>query len=105
MSAFDRNRPLRIFSEPDSNTQVFRQAPFLPCQQINLVVDAYTSGPSDSFPGTLNQFTGASPRTTGIWYDDTYDRSFFAAGSGCKGPPGAEGMAARCAYSPLTGTN
>ncbi|MCJ1270324.1 hypothetical protein MMC22_010220 [Lobaria immixta] len=52
--------------------------------------NAYTSGPSDSFPGTLNQFTGASPRTTGIWYDDTYDRSFFDAGSGCKGPPGAE---------------
>lgn len=60
---------------------------------IDLSVDAYTSGPSDSFPGTLNQFTGASPRTTGIWYDDTYDRSFFDAGSNCKGPPGAEGMA------------
>lgn len=54
--------------------------------------NAYTSGPSDSFPGTLNLFTGASPRTTGVWYDDTYDRDFFAPGSNCSGPAGAEGV-------------
>lgn len=54
--------------------------------------NAYTSAPSDSFPGSLNQFTGASPRTTGVWYDNTYDRSFFAPGSNCSGPPGANGM-------------
>lgn len=54
--------------------------------------DARTSGPSDSFPGILNQYTGASPRTTGVWYDDTFDRSFFAPGSNCAGPRGAEGM-------------
>lgn len=54
--------------------------------------DARTSGPSDSFPGILNQYTGASPRTTGVWYDDTFDRTFFAPGSNCSGPPGAEGM-------------
>ncbi len=57
--------------------------------------NAFTSGPSDSFPGTLNQFTGASPRTTGVWYDDTYDRTFYAPFSTskchCCGPPGAEG--------------
>jgi predicted AlkP superfamily pyrophosphatase or phosphodiesterase len=56
---------------------------------------AYTSAPSDSFPGTLNQFTGASPRTTGVWYDDTYDRSFYPPFSdsktNCAGPAGAEG--------------
>ena len=28
--------------------------------------DCYTSAPSDSFPGTMNQMTGSSPRTTGI---------------------------------------
>ncbi len=56
--------------------------------------DAFTSAPSDSFPGTLNQFTGASPRTTGVWYDDTYDRSYFAPGSDCSGKPGAEVMPA-----------
>jgi hypothetical protein len=54
-------------------------------------LNAYTSAPSDSFPGTVAQFTGASPNTTGIFYDDTYDRSFYAPSSGCKGPPGAEG--------------
>ena len=54
--------------------------------------NAFTSAPSDSFPGTLNQFTGASPRTTGVWYDDTFDRAFFPAGSDCTGTPGAEGM-------------
>jgi hypothetical protein len=58
--------------------------------------DAYTSGPSDSFPGTMNFVTGASPRTTGVWYDDTYDRSFWApfstTGTNCEGLPGAEGQ-------------
>lgn len=54
--------------------------------------NAFTSAPSDSFPGTLNQFTGASPRTTGVWYDDTFDRAFFPAGSNCTGPLGAEGV-------------
>ncbi|OCK80156.1 type I phosphodiesterase/nucleotide pyrophosphatase [Lepidopterella palustris CBS 459.81] len=52
--------------------------------------DAYTTGPSDSFPGSLAQYTGANPRTTGVWYDDTYDRTYFAPSSGCKGAPGAE---------------
>lgn len=58
--------------------------------------DAFTSAPSDSFPGTMNFVTGASPRTTGVWYDDTYDRSFWnpfsVTGSYCAGPPGAEGQ-------------
>lgn len=58
--------------------------------------NAFTSGPSDSFPGTLNQFTGASPRTTGIWYDDIWDRSYYPPFSTnmthCEGPPGAEGL-------------
>lgn len=57
--------------------------------------NAFTSAPSDSFPGTMNFMTGASPRTTGVWYDDTYDREFFAPGSNCTGPPGAEGV---CLY-------
>lgn len=53
--------------------------------------NAYATDPSDSFPGTLAPFTGAFPRTTGVWYDDTYDRTFFDPDSGCKGAPGAEG--------------
>ena len=53
--------------------------------------DAYTSAPSDSFPGTLAQFTGSNPRTTGVWYDDIWRRDYYTPGSDCKGPPGAEG--------------
>lgn len=40
----------------------------------------------------MNLFTGASPRTTGVWYDDIWDRSYFEVGKDCKGSPGAEGM-------------
>ena len=58
--------------------------------------NALTSAPSDSFPGTLNQYTGASPRTTGVWYDDIWDRSLYPPFSvnktRCQGKPGAEGM-------------
>lgn len=53
--------------------------------------NAFTSAPSDSFPGTLAQYTGASPRTHGVWYDDIFDRSVFPKGSDCTGPLGAEG--------------
>ncbi|KAK4690443.1 hypothetical protein P7C71_g6351, partial [Lecanoromycetidae sp. Uapishka_2] len=56
--------------------------------------NAFTSAPSDSFPGTVAPFTGASPRTSGVWYDDIYDRSFYPPFSKnetrCEGPPGAE---------------
>lgn len=53
---------------------------------------AYTSAPSDSFPGTVSQFTGASPRTTGVWYDDIWNRNIFAPGSNCTGTPGYNSM-------------
>lgn len=58
--------------------------------------NAFTSAPSDSFPGTLAQFTGASPKTTGVWYDDAYDRTFYPPFSEtkmhCEAPAGAEGL-------------
>jgi predicted AlkP superfamily pyrophosphatase or phosphodiesterase len=54
--------------------------------------NAWTSAPSDSFPGTIAQYTGASPRTHGVWYDDIWDRSVYPKGSNCTGPPGAEGI-------------
>lgn len=68
--------------------------------------DAFTSAPSDSFPGSMFQFTGASPKTTGVWYDDAYDRTFYASfsqsGTHCAGPPGAEGIPIhRQSYFPL----
>ena len=55
-------------------------------------IDAFTSAPSDSFPGTVAQYTGATPKTTGVWFDDAWDWTFYAPGSGCVGPPGANGM-------------
>src|SRR5215470_1241178 len=35
---------------------------------------ASSSKPSDSFPGILAMATGGSPRTTGVYYDVSYDR-------------------------------
>src|SRR5579872_1882346 len=34
-----------------------------------------TSTPSDSFPGLASLVTGGSPITSGLWYDDTYNRA------------------------------
>ena len=52
--------------------------------------DARTTTPSDSFPGLLALVTGGTPRTTGVYYDDSYDRTLFPPGSDCTGSPGAE---------------
>ena len=40
--------------------------------------------PSDSFPGLLAIVTGGSPKSTGVYYDDSYDRALSAPGSDCK---------------------
>lgn len=40
--------------------------------------NAFTSIPSDSFPGELNYLTGASPKTTGVYYDNSYSRSLLS---------------------------
>ena len=45
---------------------------------------------SDSFPGLAAQVTGGGPATTGVYYDDSYDRTLFPAGSGCQGEAGTE---------------
>jgi hypothetical protein len=55
--------------------------------------NALTTGPSDSFPGLLAPTTGGTSKSTGVFYDDSYDRSLFApssTGADCSGPPGAE---------------
>ena len=44
---------------------------------------ASTSRPSDSFPGLLSMTTGGTPRSTGVFYDDTYDRRLSPPGSNC----------------------
>lgn len=46
--------------------------------------------PSDSFPGTIAKYTGASPRTHGIWYDDVWDWTYYDPGTNCQGKAGAE---------------
>ncbi len=38
-------------------------------------LQALTSKPSDSFPGLVAQITGGTPRSSGIFYDVTYDRA------------------------------
>ena len=54
--------------------------------------NAETPFPSDSSPGMTAQVTGGDPRTTGIYYDDTFNHDLFPAGTtNCSGPvPGAE---------------
>jgi hypothetical protein len=53
---------------------------------------ALTPVPSDSFPGMVAQVTGGNPRTTGIYYDDSYNHALLPAGTtSCKGvAPGTE---------------
>jgi predicted lipoprotein with Yx(FWY)xxD motif len=51
---------------------------------------ALTSFPSDSFPGLLAMTTGGTPRSTGVYYDDAYDRSLYPPRSNCTGAPGTE---------------
>jgi hypothetical protein len=43
--------------------------------------NAETPIPSDSFPGMVAQVTGGNPRTTGIYYDDTYNYDLLPAGT------------------------
>ena len=62
--------------------------------------NAFTTAPSDSYPGLLAQFTGATPKTGGLFYDDSYDRQEYPsvnywlsqgkADPGCSGQPGTE---------------
>ena len=54
--------------------------------------DARTPFPSDSFPGMVGQVTGGNPKSTGIYYDDSWNHSMFPAGTtNCSGlAPGAE---------------
>lgn len=63
---------------------------------INYVA-ASTSKPSDSFPGLMTIVTGATPRTMGIYYDVSYDRSLdgpiTATGNGNQPGPCTPGAA------------
>jgi hypothetical protein len=53
--------------------------------------NARTPANSDSFPGLLALVTGGSPRTHGLFYDYSYDRTIWAADNKtCTGPPGTQ---------------
>jgi hypothetical protein len=47
--------------------------------------NASATKPSDSFPGMLAMVTGGTPRSTGVYYDDGWDRS-LASASALPGP-------------------
>jgi len=49
--------------------------------------NATSTKPSDSFPGLLAMVTGGTPRSTGVYYDDGWDRSLAPASGPCV--PGA----------------
>ena len=61
---------------------------------------AYTTRPSDSYPGMLAQVTGGTPKTAGLFYDDSYDRTEYPSKAfyvsqglpdpGCTGQAGVE---------------
>jgi hypothetical protein len=60
---------------------------------------AHTSEPSDSAPGTMALLTGGDPKLTGVFYDDSYDRTMYTPAAqepsgiqNCTGPAGAETM-------------
>jgi len=54
--------------------------------------NAHTPFPSDSFPGLTAIMTGAHPRSAGVYYDDSWNRSLLPAGTtSCAGvAPGVE---------------
>lgn len=53
---------------------------------------ARTTTPSDSFPGLLAMVTGGTPKSTGVYYDDSYDRTLYAPGSNCTGNGAGPGI-------------
>jgi hypothetical protein len=42
---------------------------------------AQTPVPSDSFPGMVGQVTGGDPSSTGVYYDDSFNRALLPAGT------------------------
>lgn len=76
--------PKWLAYKPDSNISALLNTGYL-------YPNANTSAPSDSYPGTVAQYTGGSPKTTGVWYDVIFDRSVYPPGSDCTGESGYEG--------------
>lgn len=52
--------------------------------------DATATTPSNGFPAMLALATGGTPLSTGVYGDDSYDRTLFPPGGQCQGTPGTE---------------
>lgn len=78
LSNWIRNHPDSAFAKLSSSAVIYD--------------NAHTTTPSDSFPGLLAMVTGGTPKSTGVYYDDSYDRTLFAPGSNCTGSPGIEAV-------------
>jgi hypothetical protein len=53
--------------------------------------NARATFPSDSFPGMLALATGGTSKSTGVYYDDSFDRSLYPpSDTTCSGPVGTE---------------
>jgi hypothetical protein len=50
--------------------------------------NAHAVKPTDNFPNMIAQITGAGPKTSGIYYDSTYNRSYYPAATFAGTPPG-----------------
>jgi len=88
----------------------FHASDLVQCEQQNLCpnlaslagvgttyANAKTSQPSDSAPGLMALVTGGDPKLTGVYYDDSYDRTVYAPpaqsptlSQNCTGPAGHE---------------
>lgn len=49
--------------------------------------NAFATAPSNGFPGMLGIATGGTPLSTGVYWDDSYDRNLYAPGSNCATSP------------------
>jgi len=58
---------------------------------------ARTPFPSDSFPGMVGQLTGGNPKTTGVYYDVTYNHALIDPSAAAAATPDA----ATCTSAPL----
>ena len=79
------------------NSNIDGGAPYCPAlaslaQNGVSYVNASTSKPSDSFPGSVALVTGATPRLSGVYYDVSYDRALSppakTTSAGIVGGPG-----------------
>ena len=66
--------------------------------------NAATPIPSDSFPGLVAQVTGGDPRTTGVYYDDSYNRRLLPPGSSCT-PGQSSGLGTEVNFSEVLDRN